>query len=496
MISRLHIGLSCVLLLGAGTLQAAQIGDYMEEAWLDQTVRFWSLEDAAVRYALIGSLLLGLLCGLLGSFIVVRKMALFGDTLAHAVLPGVALGFMWNMTKDPLSILIGATVAGALGALTVAVLRQTTILKEDAAMGMVLSGFYGVGICLLTMIQNLPVGNKAGLDRYMFGQAAALASEDLYLIALVTALAVLLLTLFYKEYLLVSFDMGFARVTGLPAGLFHYIFVLLLSFAIVVSLQAVGILLITAMLVTPAASAYLLTDRMHRMLLYASCFGAFAGVLGAFFSFLGSNLPTGPFMVLAASSIFVLCYLFGGRYGVVPRWIKWLKKRRRYDVENTLKAIFHVREVKGFETETVTIGELRARLNESHEEVFSRVRRLEADGVATLDSVEPKESPGTDAQSVHLTPVGWARACQIVRNHRLWELYLTYAADYPVDHVHEDAEIIEHMLGEDTVRKLEKRLNFPTQDPHGKLIPGVMDLEHPQRPHVQAGQAGVEGGRV
>ena len=219
---------------------AARINELTESTLLDRTVRFFTFRDPSLRNALLGSMLLGVCCGLMGAFLVVRKLSLLGDALSHAVLPGVALGFLWNMSKDPVAIFVGATLVGLLGAGTVQLLRATTRHKEDAALGFVLASFFGVGICLFTMIQNLPGGNKSGLDKFMFGQAAALGRGDVILLAIVTALALCAVVVFYKEYAITSFDAGFARSLGMPVQAFHYSLMLLLAFAIVSSLQAVG----------------------------------------------------------------------------------------------------------------------------------------------------------------------------------------------------------------------------------------------------------------
>jgi manganese/zinc/iron transport system permease protein len=310
-----------IAVLSFGTsVEAAKIGDLVETNAREQLLRFFSFQDESLRYAVLGSMLLGASCGLLGSFIVVRKMALVGDALSHAVLPGVALGFLWNMSKDPVAIFVGATVVGLLGTTTVTWITRTTKLKEDSALGLVLATFFAVGICLVTMIQSLPTGSKSGIDKFLFGQAAALGPRDILLMAIVLGLTVCLLTVFYHGFLVASFDVAFARSIGFPARLLHETLMLLLAFSVVVALQAVGVVLVSAMLITPAASAYLLTDRMHRMLALAAFFGLFAGVAGAFFSFMGNNLPTGPFMVLGASSVFGLAFFFGPRHGVFPRW--------------------------------------------------------------------------------------------------------------------------------------------------------------------------------
>jgi manganese/zinc/iron transport system permease protein len=456
---------SFLFLLLASSASAARISEVVETSTLERALRFFTFQDPSLRYALIGSMLLGICCGLMGAFLVVRKLALMGDALAHAVLPGVALGFLWNMTKDPVAIFIGATVAGLLGAGTVELIRNTTKHKEDAALGFVLASFYGVGICLFTMIQNLPVGSKSGLDKFMFGQAAALGGDDVLLIAVVTLLALGAVLGFYKEYTLTSFDAGFARSLGLPVQVFHYSLMLLLAFAIVSSLQAVGVVLVAAMLVIPAAAAFLLTDRFGIMLLLSALFGLCSGAIGSFFSFVGRNLPTGPFMVLAAAVVFALALFFGPRHGIVSRWWRHRSRSARIQRENTLKAIYHVLEDDEFKRESASVSELAERRRETLEEVQRQLSAVRKEGlVSTFDD------------SVSFTPSGWQRACEIVRNHRLWELYLTNAAHIAADHVHEDAEIIEHVLGEETVRKLEKRLNYARRDPHGKLIPVLQDI--------------------
>jgi len=460
-------GLLGVLLLLAAVApaEAARISELAGWDFSERAARFFSLQDPSLRYALAGSILLGICCGLMGTFLVVRKLALMGDALSHAVLPGVALGFLWSMTKNPLAIFIGAVVAGLLGAVVVQVIRSTTRHKEDAALGFVLSSFFGVGIVLFTMIQNVPGGAKSGLDKFMFGQAAALGPGDVGLLAGVTVLALLAIVLFYKEYVVTSFDEGFAQSLGLPVRFYHYSLMLLLAFAIVSALQAVGVVLVSAMLVIPAAAAFLLTDRMGWMLVLSAVFGMSAGVAGAFFSFTGRNLPTGPFMVLAAAAVFLLALLLAPRHGLLTRLWRRRSRAVRIRRENTLKAIYHVLEDEDFAREAVRVDEVAERRREPLAAAQRELTDLRRAGYATED----------DGQ-ITFTPEGWQRACEIVRNHRLWELYLTNAARLAPDHVHEDAEVIEHVLGEETVRRLEKRLNYAHHDPHGKLIPGLADL--------------------
>lgn len=462
----------------AVTAHAARVGDLAGIDWAGQAARFLTLRDPSVRYAVAGAMLMGICCGVLGGFVVVRKMALVGDALSHAVLPGVALGFLWNLSKDPLAIFIGATVAGLAGTAMVRAITATTRLKEDAALGLVLASFFAVGACLVTMIQRLPTGNKSGVDKFLFGQAAAIGRDDLVLMTIVAVLVLALVAAFYKELLVSSFDRAFARASGLPIAWVDRGLMLLLAFTVVIALQAVGAVLVSAMLITPAAAAYLLTDRLHRLLLLAATFGVAAGLLGAFFSFIGPNLPTGPFMVIAASVVFAGAFFFGPRHGVVARWWRQRDRAARTKRENTLKAIYQVWERRGTGPEGVSFAELAERRRETAAEARAQAAALATHGLATLHG-----------EQIFFTPQGRRRAVEIVRNHRLWELYLTNSANIASDHVHEDAEKIEHVLGEEVVRELERRLNYAQLDPHGRRIPSAAEI------HGDAGRdAEAKGG--
>ena len=471
--------------IGTWQARADRIGEMVDISLKDQFIRFASMEDPALRFALAGGVILGILCGMMGTFLVVRKLSLVGDTISHAVLPGVAAGFLWNMEKDPLAILIGATLAGLIGMVLVSQLTRHTRLKEDTALGMILAGFFGVGICLMGMIQRLPTGNKSGMDKFLFGQAAALGWEEIQIMALVGFTAMSMIYLFYKELLVSSFDPSFARSIRIPVDWIHHGFMLLLAFAIVISLEAVGVVLVSAMLIIPAATAFLLSDRMHWMLLWACMVGVMAGVGGVFFSFLGQKLPTGPFMVLSAAVLFALALFLAPRHGMLARW--WLRRSRtlRIQRENALKAVFHIMEKEAFAKEGVTVIALARSKGQTLKATEMTCRELERAGLATLSHEE---------KALYLTPDGMRRAQTIVRNHRLWERYLTDAANYAPDHVHDDAEEIEHILGEDTVRMLERQLNFVDRDPHGKPIPTIQDIASSGQAQASKGQ-GISGYR-
>ena len=460
---------------------AARIGDVAELDLGEQIVRFLTLRDAGVRNALLGSVFMGVSCGLFGGYVVARRQALFGDTLSHAVLPGVALGFLWSRAKDPVVILLGASVAGLLGTVVVSWIRKTTRVKEDSALGLVLSGFYALGICILTVIQKMDFGNQSGIDKFLFGQAAALSFEDVRLMGVVACGALLMVICLRKELLVTSFDAGFARSVGVPVEFIRYVLLLGLTFAVVTSLQAVGVVLVSALLITPAATAYLLTDRMGTLLLLSAIFGIAAGVLGSFGSFLGSNLPTGPFVVLACSAFFAAAFFFGPSHGLFSRWLRRRSRSMQVGLENSLKAVYQVLEAIDFKTESISVGNLASRRRVSVSEARREAEALVDAALATFAGLVGDGPRYSQDIRFSLTPAGWERACQMVRNHRLWELYLTNEVQYAADHVHDDAEKIEHVLGEKVVRRLERILRNPRHDPHGKPIPSLEDIERGSR---------------
>jgi manganese/zinc/iron transport system permease protein len=431
-------------------------------------------------YVVWGAILLGVTCGLLGCFIVLRRQSLLGDAIGHAVLPGVCMGFLVAGARSTPALLLGALVAGLLAAALIGLLQRTTQLKTGECMGVVFTGFYGLGIVLLKYIQNLQgretfltkIGlghtintGQSGLDKFLFGQITSISPTDLVYMAATAFVAIGVVVVFWRKLAVSTFDEGFAFSVGLPVRRIHYLLTALVTVAIVISIQAVGVVLVSAMLITPAATAYLLTDRLHRMAVLSACFGATAGVLGAFFSLFGEDLPTGSFMVLAASAMFALVFLFAPRHGLVPRWLRLWERRRRTHAENLLRSMYILMERRADAADgqdrRFGVHDIAAIRHEPLHQVH-HLRKLAARrGWVERDSRDP----------MILTDEGLAEAKRVVRNHRLWELFLTQEAHLAGDHVHRDAEHIEHVLPPDVMARLEAMLLNPTADPHGRPIP-------------------------
>ena len=287
---------------------------------------FALLGDYTVQNVLIGAALLGVSSGVLGTFAVLREQSLLGDTLSHAALPGVCLGFIIAGGRELGAILAGALVTGVAAALLVLLLTRRSKLKTDAALGIVLSVSFALGVVLLTYIQGTAGASQGGLDSFLFGQAAAILRSDLWVMASLTLLALALVALVWKEFKLVTFDPVFAGSLGLPVPLLETVLTLMIALAIVIGLQMVGVVLMAAMIIAPAAAARQWSRRLEGMVLLAALFGAGAGVVGALLSASGRNLATGPLVVLSISVWVGISLL------VAPeRGLAWAALKRRRD---------------------------------------------------------------------------------------------------------------------------------------------------------------------
>jgi manganese/zinc/iron transport system permease protein len=277
------------------------------------------LSDYTARNVALGSSLLGVISGVLGCFAVLRRQGLLGDVLAHAALPGICLAYLLTNSKSSLVLLLGAAIAGWLAALALLQIVQQARLSEDSALGIVLSTFFAAGITLLTFLTKRGDAQGAGLDRFLFGQAAALIEEDVFVIAVLAAIAIGATALFYKEFKLLTFDALFARSIGLPTQALSVLLTSLVVVAIVIGLQTVGVVLMAAMLIGPAVAARQWTDRLGVMVALAALFGAAAGLAGALISLSAENIPTGPVTILSLTLIVVFSLLLAPARGLVWR---------------------------------------------------------------------------------------------------------------------------------------------------------------------------------
>jgi manganese/zinc/iron transport system permease protein len=411
-----------------------------------EILRFLSLQDANVRFVLFGSFLLGATGGLLGSFVVLRKRSLLGDALAHAALPGVVIAFLITGSKSIIPLLIGASISGILGMLAIQAITNASRIKPDAALGLALSVFFGIGIVLLTHVQRQPLGNQSGLDKFLFGQAASLVQSDLLVMGIISLLLLIIVILFYKEFRLLCFDADFLAAQGFNSQLIDLLLMALIVLAVMVGLQAVGGVLMAAMLITPAIAARFWTNHLTRMIVLASIFGGISGILGTFFSSLATRIPTGPVMVLAATFFMIISALFAPKRGVLAKSLRYLNNQRNAAKQHVLRGFIEISE-QGQPIEQVDLKQL-AKFLEMPAAKLGRI----ASQLVRQRLAEKHNG------SLTLTTKGRQAALQIVKTHRLWEHYLVYRAQLEPDHVHRDADEMEHILSPDVLERLEELL--------------------------------------
>lgn len=269
---------------------------------------------------LFGTLLLGIAAGSVGTFSVLRRRALLGDVIAHAALPGLCVAFLAFHSRSIGVLLTGALLSGLMGAVCVSLLKRFTQLKDDTVQGIVLSVFYGAGIALTRTIQNLyPNEPGADLESFIIGRAATMLKSDVYQIAAAAVLTSVIVVMFYKELKLVSFDEQFCQVQGKSATFLDVLLMILTAVTVVVGLPAVGVVLTAALLIIPPAAARFWTDRLSKMLVIASAFGGVSGIVGTLISARFDGLPTGPVIVLTATTLFVVSWIIAPHRGLISQ---------------------------------------------------------------------------------------------------------------------------------------------------------------------------------
>lgn len=426
------------------------------ETFLD----FFSFTDPNVRYVVLGSILITASSAIVGSFTFLKKKALVGDAVAHAVLPGVCLSFILYGEKNPLVLIIGAFTTGWIALTLIDFISANSKIKEDTAIGLILSVFFGIGIFLLTIIQKSGNAAQSGLDQFLFGKAASLVGTDLVIFGFVAVLLLVAVYLFFKEFTLISFDKDFASSMGLPIRAMELILTTLTVLAVVVGIQAVGVVLMAAMLITPAAAARFWTEKIKIMILLAALFGAFSGISGAYISYIAPSMPTGPWIVIVISSIAFFSFFFAPKRGIIIRLMNQKRIKRHIIDENVLKALYQLGEDERNFFDKRTIETILSKRTLREDTLLKSLKRLKREGYLK-----------NDKGFWFFTTEGKNKGQRVVKLHRLWEVYLTQYLRIAPDHVHDDADTIEHVLTPELEARLEKLLNYPITDPHKSEIP-------------------------
>ncbi|MCL2125159.1 MAG: metal ABC transporter permease [Oscillospiraceae bacterium] len=287
------------------------------------------LSDYTFQTVALGSALLGVISGVLGSFAVLRKQSLLGDGVSHAALPGVVMAFLLTGSKNTEVLLLGALLTGLAATFLITRIVRNSRIRFDSALALVMSVFFGLGLVLLTYSQKVPNANQAGLKRFIYGQASTMLQRDVVLMAICGAVLLVITILFWKEFKLFSFDIEYAETIGFGTGKLNLLLSFLIVLAIIIGLETVGVVLMSAMLIAPAVAARQWSNRLWLMVLLAAIFGAASGVTGTLISSAVAGVPTGPVIVVCITAITVFSLLFAPGRGILHRIYTRMKSRAR-----------------------------------------------------------------------------------------------------------------------------------------------------------------------
>ncbi len=427
---------------------------------MDAFIDFFSFQDPNVRLVVLGMLFISLSSSLVGSFAFLQKKSLVGDAVAHSLLPGIAIAFMLSGSKNPWVLILGALISGWISILIMDYLTKRSKIKTDTSTALVLSVMFGLGILLLTHIQHSDFGNQSGLDKFLFGKAASLTLIDIQAFGLVTLIIVALVGVFYREFKLLSFNYEFAQAIGMPVKALSFLMNTLLVLAITTGIQAVGVVLMAALLIAPAAAAKIWTYSLSKMILIAMGFALFSSLIGSFISYTYVNMPTGPWIVVILTFFTVMSLLFAPKRGVFSRMKRQRENSLKINTENILKALYHLEEGKEEFFQWHKLDKI------LEKRAFNKVTLTNS-----LKQLSRKNWIVLGEQKVKLSKAGELEARRVVRLHRLWEMYLTKRMNFKSDHIHSNAETIEHIITPEIERELILELGAPKIDPHSSKIP-------------------------
>lgn len=405
--------------------------------------------------ALIASSMVGLMCGVLGCFIVLRNMSLIGDALSHAILPGVVFAFM-IVGYSALGFFVGSVVAGLATAFAITWIQHNVGTRNDAAVGIVFTAMFSIGVMGISWISRNE-GVHLDLKDFLFGNVLGVSNQDLVLTSLVAVYVFLSIIVFYRQLFVTTFQPVIAETMGISVKVIHYFLMLLLSFAVVASLQTVGVILVVAMLITPASTALLLSNRLEWVLAISALAGLVSAILGLLLAIVFETTP-GPAMAVTATLIYLLAAFFAPRKGMVFKTIQKWKIRRRIKLEDTLKQAFRLQE-EGL----LSLERIEQQLGLTRRGLRAYLQLLRRRGWLSKQKLE-------------LTPEGVQAAKRLVRAHRLWETYLADRMGLSTEQIHDEAEAYEHHLTDEMLDEVDRVLGFPALDPHGSPIPAKAGL--------------------
>lgn len=412
-----------------------------------------ALQEIWALRALIASSMVGIMCGALGAFIVLRNMSLIGDALSHAILPGVVVAFI-AVGYSSLGFFVGAVIAGLVSAVGITWIQRRVQTKNDAAIGIVFTAMFSLGVIGISWVSRSGSGVHLDLKDFLFGNVLTVSDSDLVLTGCITVFVLLSIVVLYRPLFLTTFQSVIAETMGVSVSAVHYFLMLILSFAVVASLQTVGVILVVAMLITPASTALLLSSRLKTVIILS----AFLGWIAAITGFLGAvvlDTTPGPAMAVAATIIYLITAFVAPRKGLIAKWLTQRSQQMRVEIEDLLKHALKLHTRK-----TLTLDSLQSNTGFSASRLKNYLRKLSNEGYLQVNG-----------SIVDLQPPGIARATALVRAHRLWETYLAQQVGLTAEQIHDEAERYEHLLTPEMLDAVDEELGFPEADPHGSPIP-------------------------
>lgn len=408
---------------------------------------------------MLGTVLLASTSAIVGSFSYLKKQSLVGDAVAHAILPGVVLAFFLGGEKNPWYLVSGALITGLMAHYGIEYIQRYSKLKPDTAIALVLSVFFGIGIMLMSLLQDAGVAGGSGLDRFLLGKAAAITQQDLWAFGALALFLILGVLLFYKGFQLMAFNEDFARAAGLPVEGVRTALTVLTVLAITLGIQTVGVVLMAALLITPAAAARAWTSNLPRLIVLSAIMAGASAALGTYVSSALPKMPTGPWIVVFMTGIAAVSLLVAPEKGWLARYKRARRNSRKTNTENVIKIFYQLEEREG------------------RKGAFSMEDLLQKRAIATpvlkrvLRQLVKSHWLTEGTAGFALTERGRKEGRRVVRLHRLWELYLTERMRMKSDHIHPGAETMEHLITPEIEQQLIAELGEPAIDPHNSPIP-------------------------
>ncbi|MBN1295938.1 metal ABC transporter permease [bacterium] len=412
--------------------------------------------------AMVGGSIIAIACAVLGCYIVLRKMAFIGDAMSHALLPGVGIGYLVMNALIPGGftaggLLLGALIAAVITSVSISALSRIQRINEDAAIGIVYTGLFASGVVILTRYQQ---HINIDLNHFFQGDVYGISWEDMWLSAVIGSLVVGTIILFYRYFTIVSFDPIMARSIGLHAGFIHTSLTIMIALICVAGISMVGVIMIVGLLITPAALAYLFTDRLPRMMILAAAMGVLSVITGLYFSE-WINASGGGAIMFAGFALFLIGLIVAPNHGLIAGWLRRRRLVPITDIEDLLKAFYEKRDL-----ESVAIPVSRR---------HRAIRKMTMEGL-----LEPRV--GKERERI-LSRRGYDEAAHILRSHQLWEHHFIEQGMDP-HRAHEAAETLEHLHDRMVLDRFDDELGHPQTDTHGIPIPGEREADSDEYPDL------------